>query len=124
MDTFESALKRAFAEAPEPVDAGFSERVSVAVARTERQASLVGIAQQVGLAAAGAALAYAVATLAMGLGPQLMATFGLELARAHGALTTSTSGFDFSMFGAGLTQIFLVLGALAGGAVAYRTVRE
>lgn len=114
MDAFETSLKAAFAELPEPEDTGFTAQVATRVAKRERSALFAQVTQRVGFAAAGAAIVYGASQLVQAMGPQLMATFGLELARAHGALSQAT-------FTVGLTQVLVVAAALAGGAVAYRT---
>jgi hypothetical protein len=119
MDAFDATLKRAFAEASEPVDDGFSAGVSFAVARGEKAFVNRTIVQGVLMAAAAVAVGYGLYLFFQALGPQIMASVGLEFARAYGALG-SGAGFDLATMGAGLTQIMLVMGALAGGAVLYR----
>jgi hypothetical protein len=123
MDQFNATLKRAFAEAPEPEDNGFTVRVSARVAKREREGLAWVLTQRVGFAAAGSAIALGAFQFVQAIGPQLMASLGLELARAHGAMSENT--FSVSMdLGVGLTQILLVAAALAGGAAAYRAVQE
>jgi hypothetical protein len=130
MTDFDALLKRQFAEAhDEPADDGFSVRVTHAVAFRERANQLRAIAQQVGFAAAGAAIVYGVYSLASTFGQDIMAMVGLEVARAHGALTEAPSigGAAQSVMqsmGAGMTQILLITAALAGGAVAYRATQD
>ena len=124
MDDFNATLTRAFAEEHhEPADDGFSFSVSEAVARKEKRALWVSVGQ-------GLAVATAVAAVALGLmagfaafGPALMASLGLEVARAHGALTQATS-FDTTALAAGMTQFLLVAGALAGAGMVYRNSQQ
>ncbi|MGE0739747.1 MAG: hypothetical protein AB7O98_00270 [Hyphomonadaceae bacterium] len=129
MTDFDALLKREFAEAHEPADDGFSVRVGHVVARRETAAKTRAIAQQVGMAAAGAAICYGLYSFAGTFGQEMMATAGLEVARAHGALSTapSMSGAAQGLMqsvGAGMTQILLITAALAGGAVAYRATQD
>jgi len=116
MDAFETSLKRAFAEAPEPADDGFAFRVAGAVQKREKASQTRVIVEGFGMAAGATALVVAIAQIAGAVAPDVLASAGLELARAHGALAT---GASFNM-GAGLTQMLFVLGALGGGAVVYR----
>lgn len=116
MDAFETALTRAFAEAHEPEDAGFTVRVSKAVSLSERIAKLRIATQTLGVATAGAAVAYGVSQLLTGMGPELMASLGLELARAHGAVAQAS-------FGALMTEALIVLAAIGGGVAALRQAR-
>jgi hypothetical protein len=128
MDHFDATLKRAFAEAPEPEDQGFTVRVSAGVAKRERGALGWVLAQRVGFVAAGLAIAFGALQFILAIGPQIMASFGLELARAHGAVSGSSLDMDFGAalanLSVGLPQIMLVIAVLAGGAVAYRTAQE
>jgi len=129
MNDFDALLKRSFAEAPEPADDGFSVNVGRVVAHRVQAAKARNAAYSVGMAAAGAAICYGAYALASVYGQEIAATAGLELARVHGALssTPSVGGVAQGMlqsFGAGLTQMLLVFGALAGGAVAYRSAQE
>lgn len=129
MTEFDTLLKASFAEADMPADDGFSARVSHTVERRERAAQVRNIAYSVGLAAGGAAVAYGLYGIASAYGPEMMAGLGLEIARAHGALASAPTpgaaaqGLVQSL-GAGLTQILLTLGVLAGGAVAYRATQQ
>ncbi|HWA00536.1 MAG TPA: hypothetical protein VG841_09515 [Caulobacterales bacterium] len=116
MDAFETALTRAFAEAPEPEDAGFTVRVSRGVALREQTAKLRRLTQTVGIAAAGAAVVYGGVQMLAGVGPELMASLGLELARAHGAVAQTSMAVL-------LTEALLVVGAIGGGAAALRQAR-
>jgi hypothetical protein len=129
MTDFDALLKRSFAEAAEPADDGFSVRIEHAVARRETASKVRNLAQTMGLAAAGAAVAYGAWGLAAGFGQELLATAGLEIARAHGAISSAPSLGGAAQgvmqtLSAGMTQTLLILAALAGGAVAYRTVQE
>lgn len=129
MTEFDALMKREFATAAEPADDGFSVRVGQVVARQEAAAKTRALAQNVGMAAAGAAICYGLYAFASAFGQEMMASVGLELARAHGALSTASSvdgaaqGLMQSM-GAGMTQILLATAALAGGAVAYRAQQD
>ena len=81
------------------------------------------------MAAAGAAILYGGYTFAAAFGQDFLATAGLEVARAHGAMSSapSVSGAAQGLMqsvGAGLTQILLITGVLAGGAVAYRSTQD
>jgi hypothetical protein len=130
MTEFNAMLTRAFAEAhDEPVDDGFSVNVGHAVARREFSNKLRNGAYAVGMAAAGAAICYGGYGIMSAFGQDLLATAGLEVARAHGAMSNAPSvgGAAQGMLqslGAGLTQVLLIMGALAGGAVAYRSAQE
>lgn len=110
MDAFDTALKRAFAEAPEPVDAGFTLRVAQAVAKKENAAGFFGLAHRVGLAAAAVTILFGLIQVAAVFGPQLLASVGLGLAQAHGALTQASLTM-------GLTQLMIIGLGMAGGAV-------
>lgn len=129
MNDFDALLKRSFAEAPEPVDDGFSVQVGRAVAYREKAAKVRNAAYTVGMAAAAAAVCYGAYGIVSVYGQEVLASAGLELARAHGAISgaPSVGGAAQGMlqsFGAGLTQMLLVFAALAGGAVAYRSAQD
>ena len=129
MTNFDTLLKASFAEADMPADDGFSARVSHGVERRERAAQVRNIAYSVGMAAGGAAVAYGLYGVAVAYGPEMMASLGLQIARAHGALASApTPGMAaqglLQSLGAGLTQILLTVGVLAGGAVAYRATQQ
>ena len=129
MNDIDALLKRSFAEAHEPVDDGFSVRVSHSVARVERTAQVRNAAYSVGMAAGGAAVAYGLYAIASAYGQQMLADAGLELARAHGALASApTPGAAaqglMQSLGAGLTQILMTVGVLTGGFVAYRAAQQ
>lgn len=125
MDDFNATLTRAFAEEHhEPADDGFALRVSEAVAGKEKFALALRVAQGVGVAAAVAAVAWSLmAGLLGGFGPSLMASLGLEIARAHGALTQASS-VDLTAMAAGMTQFLLIAGALAGAGIVYRNSQQ
>lgn len=128
MNDFDALLKRSFAEAHEPADDGFSVHVAHKVAARERTAearkALFGLAW----AAAGTAMVYGLYSLAGVFGQDVLAVAGVELARAHGALSNVSSGGADSLFqsvSAGMVQIVLMsTAALAGGAVAYRAAQD
>jgi hypothetical protein len=130
MTDFDALLRRSFAEAHEPADAGFSVQVGRAVARREAAAKARGAFQLAGVTLACGALAYGVYAVLATLGPEVAASAGLEIARAHGAISNAPSiggaaqGLWQSM-SAGMTQLLLVTAALAGGgAVAYRVSQD
>ncbi|MBL8532125.1 MAG: hypothetical protein JNK94_10355 [Hyphomonadaceae bacterium] len=129
MTDFDALLKRSFAEAPEPADDGFTVQVNRRVVQREAQAKLRQNVWAVGMAAAGAAIAYGLYALMQVFGQEILATAGLEVAQAYGALSSapSVSGQAQSLvqsLGAGITQILLITAALAGGAVAYRATQD
>lgn len=127
MNDFNALLKRSFAEADEPADDGFTVAVTQTVARREASSVLRSRAYAVAMGVAGLAVFYGVYALASVLGPQVMATAGLEIAQAHGALASGPSeagqGVLQSM-AAGLTPLLFITAALAGGAVAFRSVQQ
>ena len=130
MTEFDPVLKRVFAEAHEPADEGFSVRVGHAVARRERVGQIYSAAVTAGIGIAGAAIAYGAYVLATTSGQEFLASAGLEVARAHGALTgapsvTAQAQTWVQSLGAGLTQVLLLtVAAIAGGAVAFRAVQD
>jgi hypothetical protein len=129
MTDFDALLKRSFAEAEEPVDDGFSVHVSRRVARRVSDHKLRAFAQGLGLATAGAVVVYAGVAFMMGEGQGVLATAGLEVARAHDAITeapdiSTVSQGMLQSLGVGLTQIMLAAAALVGGAVAYRATQD
>lgn len=129
MTDFNALLKREFAEAHEPADDGFVVQVTQAVARRERALKVRGAFQIAGVTLGCAAFAYGAYAMLGGFGEELMATAGLEVARAHGALSNApsmgaaTQGI-LQTLSTGMTQILLVTAALAGGAVAYRAAQD
>ncbi len=127
MNDFNALLKRSFAEADEPADDGFTVAVTQSVAHREVAATWRSRAYAVCMGVAGLAVFYGVYALASALGPQVMAAAGLELAQAHGALASGPSEVGqglLSSLSAGMTQVLLISASLAGGAVAFRFVRQ
>jgi hypothetical protein len=127
MTEFDALLKRSFAEMDEPADDGFTVAVTHVVKRREAAATLRSRAYAVAMGVAGLAVFYGVYALASVLGPQVLAVAGLELAQAHGALVSGPSEAGqgvLSSLSAGMTQVLLITATLAGGAVAYRSVRQ
>ena len=129
MSDFDALLKRSFAEAHEPADDGFVVNVGHAVAKREASLKVRGYMQLGAVTIGAAAVSWGLYAFAGAFGQEFMASIGLEVARAHAAVSTApdpgaaAQGFIQSM-GAGLTQILLVTAALAGGAVAYRATQE
>lgn len=130
MTDFDTLLKASFAEAhDEPADDGFSVEVGRSVARREAALKLQNATYTVGMTAAAAAITYGAYAVASAYGQDLLASVGLEIARAHGALSSAPSvsqPFQTAVqsLGAGMAQILLVTAALAGGAVAYRAAQQ
>lgn len=136
MSEFNALLKRSFAEAHEPQDDGFAVNVAHAVARSEKALQIRAVFQNTGMALGGAAALYGVYAFIGAFGQEFLATAGLEIARIHGSLSAAPSVGDaagdaagatqgvLASLGAGLTQVLLVAGMLAGGAVAFRAVRQ
>lgn len=136
MNEFDAVLKRGFAEAHEPADDGFSVNVGHAVARHEKALQLRNTVQNVGMAIGGAAALWGAYSFVGVFGQEFLASFGLEVARVHGALSGAPSVADaagdaagqasgaLASLGAGLTQVLLILGTMVGGAVAYRAVQQ
>jgi hypothetical protein len=136
MSDFNALLKRSFAEAHEPQDDGFSANVAHAVARSEKALQIRNVVQSVGMAVGGAAAMYGGYVFLGAYGQDFLATAGLEIARIHGSLTAAPSVADaagnaagqaqtvLQSLGAGLTQVLLLAGVLAGGAVAYRATQQ
>ena len=131
MTDFDALLRRSFAEAhDEPADDGFSVNVAHGVARRETALKIRNAFQIAGVLVACGALSYGGYAALTALAPEAMATAGLEIARAHGAISNAPSiggaaqGLWQSM-SAGMTQLLLVTAALAGGgAVAYRVSQD
>lgn len=129
MTDFDALLKRSFAEAHEPSDDGFVVNVGHAVAKREAGLKVRGYVQLGAVTIGAAAVSWGLYAFAGAFGQEFMASIGLEVARAHAAVSTApdagaaAQGFIQSM-GAGLTQILLVTAALAGGAVAYRATQD
>jgi hypothetical protein len=133
MTDFDALLTRSFAEAHEPVDDGFSVNVARGVARSENASKVRNAVYSGAMAIAGAAVAYGIYAFTSAFGQEFMASAGLEIARAHGALSnaptvsaSTSQGFTQSIqaLGAILPQIMLVTAAVAGGAVAYRSTQD
>jgi hypothetical protein len=130
MTDFDALLKRSFAEAHEPADDGFAVNVAHRVAKREAGLKARG-AMQIGAVTIGAAaVSWGLYTFAGAFGQEFLASAGLEVARAHAALSTTAPDAEaaaqgiLQSLGAGLTQILLVTAALAGGAVAYRATQQ
>ena len=136
MSDFDALLKRSFAEAHEPQDDGFSVNVARGVARSEKALQIRNAIQSTGMALGGAAALYGVYVFVGAYGQEFLAMLGLEVARIHGSLSGVPSVVDatanaagetqglLQSLGAGLTQVLLIAGALAGGTVAYRAVQQ
>lgn len=130
MTDFDALLKRSFAEAHEPADDGFSVAVSETVAKREAWAKVSGAVQAGFMVLAAMALAYGAYLLAMFMGLEHLMSFAVdEVAEARGALgaaptTTDVTESVMSAMGAGMTQVLLIMAALAGGAVAYRATQD
>lgn len=132
MTDFNATLTRAFAEAHEPADDGFSVNIGHAVARHERLAKVMAGVQTAGATVATVAVGYGLWSAFSGFAPDLMASVGLEFAKAHGAISqaptvannASVIGSTFmNSIGAGLSQIMMVTGLIVGGAVAVRSTQ-
>lgn len=136
MSEFDALLKRSFAEAHEPADDGFAANVVHAVARKEKALQLWSMFQNVGMAVGGAIALYGVYVFAGAFAPDFLATMGVEVGRIQNALsgvpsvsavTGDAAGEAQGLLrslGAGLTQVLLIAGALAGGAAAYRAAQQ
>lgn len=129
MTDFDAVLKRSFAEFHEPEDDGFVVRVGHKVAGRERTARVYSAVTTAGVGLAGAAVVWGAYILANTVGQEFLANAGLELARAHGALTgapnvTAQAQTWMQSVSAGLTQVLLIVAALTGGAVAYRAAQD
>lgn len=130
MSDFDALLKRSFAEIAEPVDDGFSSAVARSVSVRERTIEARKAIFGVAWAAAGAAVLYGLYSAAGAFGQDVMAVAGLEVARAHSALSDapSVSGATASLLqslSVGTMQVVLMTAAaLAGGAVAYRAAQD
>lgn len=123
MTDFDALLKRSFAEAPEPADDGFSVRVGAAVDKRERMAKAMGVLNVGGTLVGALAAAWGGLMIVQGAAPEVLATLGLELARAHGAVSASPS-VNLSAMAGGLSQFLLVMGSLAGGVLVYRNNQQ
>ena len=124
MSDFDALLKRSFAEAhDEPADDGFSVQVGHAVARTERALRARNAFQTGAWAIAGGAVLFGAYGIAMNIAPDVLTSLGFGMSRAHEALTGPGANM-MQTIGAGMTQILLVAGTLAGGLVAYRATQQ
>ncbi|MBS0384150.1 MAG: hypothetical protein JSS00_02235 [Proteobacteria bacterium] len=123
MSDFDALLKRSFAEAHEPADDGFSIQVSHAVARNERVARIRNAAQSGAWAVAAAAILFGLYGLAMNIAPDVLTSLGFGISRAHDVISGPGAN-AMQTLSAGMTQILLVVGAIAGGLVAYRATQE
>jgi hypothetical protein len=123
MSDFDALLKRSFAEAHEPADDGFSVQVGHAVARGERAARVRNALQNGAWAIAGGAVLFCAYGMLMNFAPGVLTSLGFGMSRAHEALTGPGANMVQSLT-AGMTQILLVTGALAGGLVLYRSTQE
>jgi hypothetical protein len=132
---FDALLKRSFAEAHEPEDDGFALNVAHRVERSEKALQIRNVVQSAGMALGGAAALYGVYAFLGAFGQEFLATIGLEVARIHGSLSTAPVGDAagdaagqaqtvLTSVGAGLTQVLLLAGVLAGGAVAFRAAQQ
>ena len=123
MSDFDAFLTRSFAEAHEPADDGFSVHVARAVSRNERLARIRNTVQSSAWVVAGGAVAFGLYGLAMSVAPDVLASLGFGMSRAHEVITGPGANMAQTI-GAGMTQILLVTGAIAGGLVAYRATQE
>lgn len=135
MTEFNAVLKRAFAQAHEPADDGFSVRVGQAVARRESAAGVRTAIHAIGLGVAGVAVFYGLFPLLWGFGLDALSSGGLEFARVQGAFSAEAPALTNAVseqaqswiqsLSAGLmSQMLLITAALAGGAVAYRATQD
>jgi hypothetical protein len=136
MTDFDALLKRSFAEAHEHTDDGFAVNVGYAVAQREAGAKVRSYVQYGALTIGTAAVSWglyafvgAFGQAVGGFGLEAIASFGLEVARAHAVVSTApyagaTAQIFLQSMGAGLTQVLLVTAALAGGAVAFRATQD
>jgi hypothetical protein len=123
MSDFDALLKRSFAEAHEPADEGFSVNVGHAVARGERVARIRNGVQTGAWAIAGGAVLFGLYGMTMSFAPDVLASLGFGMSRAHEAITGPGANV-MQTLSAGMTQILLVTGAIAGGLVAYRATQD
>lgn len=130
MNDFDALLKRSFAEAPEPADDGFTVAVMRVVARREQALKARNWAFGLGWAAAGAAVCYAVYAALGASGVDLIAVAGDQIGAMRASVGEAAPVADsfassaMQSLSASLTYILLTLGALTGGAVAYRATQE
>ncbi|MBL8538721.1 MAG: hypothetical protein JNM59_15055 [Hyphomonadaceae bacterium] len=129
MNDFNAFLKASFAEAPEPADDGFSQRIAHAVARREASARLRSVIQGVGWTIAAGAVGYAAYALAGVFGVDVLSAAGDQFGEVRGVLGQAPDAVVFAdgamqAMSASMTYILLSAAALAGGAVAYRAAQE
>jgi len=135
MSDFDALLKRSFAEAHEPEDDGFVVNVAHKVARSEKALQIRNAFQTGSVVIGSAAAAYGVYAFLGAFGQDFLAAAGLEIARIHGSLSAAPVGDVaggaageaqtlMTTMGAGLTQVLLLAGILAGGAVALRATQQ
>ena len=130
MTDFDALLRRSFAEAhDEPADDGFSVNVGHAVARRETALKIRNAFQIAGALVACGALSYGGYSALTALAPEALATAGLEVARAHGAISNAPSLGGMAQgllqsLSAGTQILLMTTFALAGGAVAYRVSQD
>lgn len=130
MTEFDAVLKRAFAEAHEPADDGFSVRIGATVARRERMAKLANAAQAIGFTIAAMAVFYALFPLLWNAMQEFLTSFGLGVAHAQSAMSAEAPTVAnraqgvIQSLSVGMTQTLLILAALSGGAVAYRATQD
>ena len=126
MDALGATLKRAFAEAHEPVDDAFVVAVAGRVAQRERMAVALSWLQVIGIAVGAMAAATGLFALVQPVFPQFLADAGLTFARTQGALaTTEAPSFTLPVIGAAtLTQGLMIVAALVGGAAVVRSNQQ
>ncbi len=135
MTEFNALLKRSFAEAPEPADDGFSLRVARAVARRESPFGARAMIYALGLGIAAVAVFVGLFPLIWNSGLDAVSAGSLDVARAQGVFNaeapvladevTSQAQSWLQAVSAGLmSQMLVVMAALAGGAVAYRASQD
>ena len=119
-----ATLTRAFAEAAEPADEAFVVAVTGSVARKERMAAMLAWAQVLGMAVGAMAVVSGLFMIFQPMLPELMASAGLVLAQAHGSVAGVQAPSLSAAGAAGLTQMLIVITALAGGAAVYRVNQQ
>lgn len=135
MSDFDALLKRSFAEAHEPQDEGFSVNVAHGVARSEKALQVRNAIQTGAMLVGAGAASYGAYAFLGAFGQEFLAGLGLEVARLHGSLSAAPVGdvagnaagqaqTMMAQLGAGLTQVLLLAGVLAGGAVAFRATQQ
>jgi len=94
MTDFDALLKRSFAEAHEPADDGFVVNVGHAVAKREAGLKVRGYMQLGAVTIGAAAVSWGLYAFAGAFGQELMASIGLEVARALCRKTAGRSRRD------------------------------